>query len=101
VAQTIAESESSQRRLRTDLTAAYADLRAADGRARAQHESVLPAAQESADLALEAYRAGRVDINAVVAAQQAFAEARANALRADAEVARAAATLAHAAGGWW
>ena len=101
VGQTSMEALSVRRRLIADVTAALAELRAAEARARVQRSAVLPAAQEAADLALEAYRAGRVDITGVIAAQQAFAEARRAAYRADADLARADAMLIHAAGGTW
>ena len=101
VSQSSWEAESVRRRLASDITAAYAEVRAADARARVQRSAVFPAAQEAADLALEAYRAGRVDINGVLAAQQALADARRAANRAEADLSRAVATLTHAVGGPW
>ncbi len=98
VSQSSYEAASVRRRLEVDLAAAYAEWRAADARARAQHGAVLPAATEAAELALEAYRAGRLDITGVLAAQQVLTDAQRATFRIDAEVARAAAVLAHAGG---
>ena len=90
-----------RRRLASEIASTYADARAAQLRATALHDRVLPAAREASDLALEAYRAGRLDLQGVLAAAQSFADVQRNANRADADAGRALATLVHAVGGAW
>ncbi len=101
VSQSVSEMDAVRRRLASEIASTYADARAAQLRATALHDRVLPAAREASDLALEAYRAGRLDLQGVLAAAQSFADVQRNANRADADAGRALATLVHAVGGAW
>jgi cobalt-zinc-cadmium efflux system outer membrane protein len=86
-------------RLAAELARAYAAFQAANERARALNDEVLPAAQEAADLALESYRSGHLDIAGVLAAEQTLTDARNQAQHSIADRARALHTLEHAVGG--
>ena len=99
-AETLAHVETSAIRvqLESDLRATYARLEAEAARATAQWRDVLPATQEASEMALESYRAGRSDINGLLAAQQAVADARLTAWRVSADLARAVAAVERAGG---
>jgi outer membrane protein TolC len=84
--------------LAADLASAHQTLCGAVARADTFARDVLPAAEEAANLALEAYQAGRLDVNAVVSAEQALADARVQSDHAIADRARAFARLEHAVG---
>ena len=84
--------------LRATLAGALADYSAAVSRHEAQLHQVAPAAREAAELALEAYQSGGLDLTATLAAEQALSDARLAAARFTADRARAFATLEHAAG---
>lgn len=84
--------------LRAGATMAEHTLAAAAVRAHAQVTSILPAARQAADLALEGYRDGAFDINSVLLAEQSLADARIEAYRAVADYGRAWAAHQHALG---
>lgn len=92
------EGEVERRRLESELADAYARCRAAERRLRAQVDDVLPSAREVAELALEAYREGRLDMTAVLVAEQGYLDALRMTRRAEAELALALANLDHAVG---
>lgn len=93
------EAEVAQRRLAAEVAAAYAAAQAAATRAQAQRTELVPAAEEAADLANEAYRAGRLDLSATLAAEQALTDALLSAQRSQADWQRALAALEHTVGG--
>lgn len=84
--------------LRARVAAALADHAAAASRQEAQVREVLPTAREAAELSLEAYQTGGLDLTGALAAQQALSDANLAAARLTADRARALATLEHAAG---
>lgn len=94
-----AEADALGRQLRADVAAAWEQFSAARVLASAQREEVLPAATEAADLALEAYRAGRLDLAGLLAAEQRRLVAQDRSDQAIAARARALVALERAAGG--
>lgn len=84
--------------LRGRVMSARAEYLAADRRYGAAVREVLPAAREAADLATEGYRSGGLDLTATLAVEQALADARLAAVRAQADRGRAYAALEHGAG---
>lgn len=81
-----------------DVIESRARLEAADARARAILDDVVPVAHEAADLAAAAYAAGDLDLTTTLAAEQAYLDARIVAERSRAERARAVVALEHAVG---
>ena len=93
------EADALGRQLRAEVAAAWEQYAAARALAAAQRDEVLPAATEAADLALEAYRAGRIDLAGLLAAEQRRLSADDRSNQAVAARARALVALARAAGG--
>ena len=96
--QTNVDARAARVRIESDLRASYAQFQASSARTSTQWRQILPAMQEASDLALESYQAGRSDINGLLAAQQALADARISAWRLSADLARAVASVEHASG---
>jgi len=96
--QAIAEQNALRLEIRTRLWAALADFQAARRRFTSAVHDILPSAVEAAELAAQAYRTGGLDLTAVLAAEQALAQARLTAALATAELGRARIRLDHAAG---
>lgn len=84
--------------LRARVLGARADYLSALRRHEALVNEVLPAAQEAADLAAEAYQSGGLDLTGTLAAEQARADTVLALVRATGERARALANLEHASG---
>ncbi len=80
------------------LTSARADALAALRRRDAIQADVVPAATEAADLALEAYESGGLDLTSALVAEQTRTDAVAALVAATGELGRARAALEHAAG---
>lgn len=84
--------------LRARLLGARADYLSALRRHEAIVNDVLPAAQEAADLAAEAYQSGGLDLTGTLAAEQTRADTLLAVVRATTERGRALASLEHASG---
>jgi outer membrane protein TolC len=84
------EADAATAQLRADAAVAWAQFCAARQRAQAQLEEILPVVTEAADLSLAAYRAGRLDLAGLLAAEQRRQDAQ---LRADLTVADRARAL--------
>jgi cobalt-zinc-cadmium efflux system outer membrane protein len=93
-----AESDALAMQLRADARSAAEQLEAARSRAETMNHIVLPAANEAADLAQESYRAGRLDLAGLLAAEQRRLAARVRADQSVAERTRAWIALARATG---
>lgn len=93
-----AESNAAIARLRSDLVAAYASLKATMARAEALEREVVPASQVAADLSTDAYRTGAIDLSEVLLAEKALADAKQAAFDAVAQRGRALAALERALG---
>lgn len=84
--------------LRARVLGARADYLSALRRHEALVNEVLPAAQEAADLATEAYQSGGLDLTGTLAAEQSRSDTVLALVRATADRARALANLEHASG---
>lgn len=93
-----AEGELERQRLAAEIVDAHGRCRAALRLARTQEDDVLPAAHDVAELALEAYGEGSLDMNAVISAQQSYLDTQLATRRAEADFALALTSLAHAVG---
>jgi len=86
------------RRLSAQLSDSYQQAKAAELRARALGQEVLPALEEARRMTEEGYRDGRVDLLRVLEAQRAVLDGRAGYVEAEAEWQRALADVEHALG---
>ena len=84
--------------LRARIVGASADYLAAVRRHEAEVHDVLPSAEEAAELSIEAYQSGGLDLTGTLAAEQALSDARLAAARLTADRARALAALEHEVG---
>lgn len=93
-----ADADATEMQLRAQTRAAWSLFQGARERARAWRAEVLPAANEAADLALESYRAGRLDLTGLLAAEQRRLVAQSRTDLAVADRVRALAALRRAMG---
>ena len=91
-------SEVEARRLSAQLADSYEQAQAAELRARALGQDVLPALEEARRMTEEGYRDGRVDLLRVLEAQRAVLDGRAGFVEAEAASQRALADVEHALG---
>lgn len=94
-----ADAEANEAQLRAQARAAWTLFEGARERAHLHLTEALPAANEAAELAQEAYRAGRLDLTGLLAAEQRRLLAQTRADQAVADRARALAALRRAMGG--
>lgn len=94
-----ADADATEAQLRAQTRAAWALFQAERSRAEIHTREVVPAADEAADLAQEAYRAGRLDLTGLLAAEQRRLLAHQRADQAVADRARALAALRRSMGG--
>lgn len=94
-----ADADAAEAQLRAQARAAWEVFRAERERAEIHTREVVPAADEAADLAQEAYRAGRLDLTGLLAAEQRRLLAHQRADQAVADRARALAALRRSMGG--
>lgn len=85
--------------LRAGVVAARAELEATLDRCASEEGDVLPATREAADLAVEAYESGALDLSGTLSAAQLRLEAERRVLRCSADRGRGWARLEHAMGG--
>lgn len=96
----MAEAELATARLRIEgeVASTFGEYVAADGRARALHDEVVPLARQAVDAMLAEYAAGRVPLVAPIEAARALFAAEAEALAADMAVGMASARVLRSIG---
>lgn len=93
-----ADADATRAQLRAQTRAAWSMFQAARERAHIHATEVLPAAVEAAELAREAYRAGRLDLTGLLAAEQRRLAAQTRVDQSVADRARALAALRRSMG---
>ena len=94
VEQAQAQAEDARRRHVAEIRAALADWEVAKERLERQRADIIPYAQERARLSQSAYAGGRMELASVFDARRMLLDAQLNAITAEAELARAWASLA-------